>query len=136
MVVVGGGGAREHDAGRAGGSAGVMLCASQLMRPPPDHPNPPPHPSPPHQMDEIWVTWVPPDVAVGRLVERNGLAPDAAAARLQAQMPLPARLAAAGVAVCTAAPKETTRQALRGEWERLLARLRGGARGGAGDSPG
>jgi dephospho-CoA kinase len=75
-------------------------------------------------MDAVWVTHVPDDVVVARLVERNGLAPDAARARLGAQMPRSARLARAGVAVDTSGPKEATREALRGHWEALVARLR------------
>lgn len=75
-------------------------------------------------MDAVWVTHVPDEVVVARLVERNGLAPDAARARLAAQMPLAARLARAGVAVDTSGPKEATREALRAQWEALVSRLR------------
>lgn len=84
-------------------------------------------------MDAVWVTWVPDEVVVARLEQRNGLSADAARARLAAQLPLAARLGRADVAVDTSGPVEATRDALGGHWRALLRRLRGGVAGGDGE---
>lgn len=76
------------------------------------------------QIDTVWVTYVPDDVVIQRLIERNGLSEDAAKARLAAQMPLSDRLSRAAVAVDTSGPKEATKEKLKAEWDRLVSALR------------
>ena len=77
-------------------------------------------------MDSVWVTYVPDEVVIERLVERNGLSEEAARARLRSQMPVEQRLAKAAVAVDTSGPKDATKEKLRGHWEELIQRLREG----------
>lgn len=70
--------------------------------------------------DEVWVTHVPVEEAVRRLMERNGLSEEDALTRVRAQMPAEERLQHATVRVDTTGSLEETAGLLTREWEALL----------------
>lgn len=74
--------------------------------------------------DEVWVTFIPDETAIERLVDRNGLTVEAAKARLASQMPSRDRVAHPAVTrvIRTHGTKAETRAILDAEWEALMGR--------------
>ncbi|HIQ63142.1 MAG: dephospho-CoA kinase [Christensenellales bacterium] len=70
--------------------------------------------------DEIWVVHVPTDVQLARVMERDGLAREAALARIRSQMPTEEKLRRADCAIDTSGPLEQTQARLRALWTRAL----------------
>jgi dephospho-CoA kinase len=73
-------------------------------------------------MDSVVVVWTPPAVQLARLVERDGLTPAEAQARISAQLPIDEKAARADFIVENVGPPE----ALGPKADRLLADLRQG----------
>jgi phosphopantetheine adenylyltransferase/dephospho-CoA kinase len=61
-------------------------------------------------VDEVWVAWVPRDVAIERVMRRNALSRAAAEARLDAQWSNERRLPFAAVDINTDRPREQTQE--------------------------
>lgn len=73
-------------------------------------------------VDEVWTAAVPPHVAVGRLVERNGIAAGEAWKRLAAQISNNERIAHADVVIDNSGrPEELSRQ-VDALWQQVLRR--------------
>jgi dephospho-CoA kinase len=64
-------------------------------------------------VDEVWVAWVPRDVALERLMRRSALPLDAAQARIDAQWTNEQRLPFATVDINTDRPREQTEELVR-----------------------
>ncbi|MGE3961858.1 MAG: dephospho-CoA kinase [Dehalococcoidia bacterium] len=75
--------------------------------------------------DEVWVVLTPVKTAVERLRERNGLSPDAAMARINAQMSNKEREALSDVKIENASDEEALHQRVERAWKALITR-RGG----------
>jgi dephospho-CoA kinase len=73
-------------------------------------------------LDSVVVVWAPPAVQRARMVARDGLSPDAADARLAAQLPIDEKAARADFVVENVGAVGE----LEGKADRLLADLRGG----------
>jgi len=73
--------------------------------------------------DEVWVTVVPPQVAAQRLIERNGLSPQEAWARIQSQISNQERLKHAQAIISTDCSLEEVRRQVDELWDGLTARL-------------
>ncbi len=69
--------------------------------------------------DKLWVVAVPPDVAVERLVARNGLTPEQARDRLAAQLSNEERTRNADAVIDNARPLEETLAQVRELWSTL-----------------
>ncbi len=84
-------------------------------------------------VDEVWVVVVDQNVAIKRLVERDGMSRDAALARVRSQLSNRERLERADRAIDNSASPAELRSGLRLEWDRLAERQRqtGGAAGKA-----
>jgi len=76
-------------------------------------------------VDEVWVVIVPPEVAIERLVARNGLTPEQARARLAAQLSNEERARRATVVIDNARPLDETLAQVRRLWQQLA--VAGGA---------
>lgn len=72
--------------------------------------------------DEVWVVLTPVKTAVERLRERNGLSPDAAMARINAQMSNKERTELADVKIENAADEDALRQRVERAWKALITR--------------
>jgi dephospho-CoA kinase len=73
-------------------------------------------------VDEVWVVVARPEVVRQRLVEQRGLAPEAIAARLRAQLGDDARTARADVVIDNSGTREALRERIAALWrERLEA---------------
>jgi len=83
-------------------------------------------------VDEVWVVRVSPEIAVVRLVARNGLDPSEARARLAAQLSDADRMAHADRVFSNEAPPAELERALRREWERLCSAATGPREGSRG----
>jgi dephospho-CoA kinase len=70
-------------------------------------------------MDQVWVVIVPPEVAIARLVARNGLTPEQARARLAAQLSNEERARRADVVIDNARPLDETLAQVRQLWQQL-----------------
>lgn len=73
--------------------------------------------------DEVWVTVVPPPVAVQRLIEGKGLSREEALARIASQLSNEERTERAGVVINTDYSLQETHRIVEEAWSRLLARL-------------
>lgn len=71
---------------------------------------------------EVWTCIVPPDEAVRRLQERNGLSEQDARARLASQPANTDHVARANVVLCTVWSYEYTQQTVERAWQLLLQR--------------
>lgn len=77
--------------------------------------------------DEIWVVVVEPDLAVERLAARNGLAPDAAKARIASQLSNAERIARADVVIENNRDLEALEASILQAWVALQERLQAAA---------
>lgn len=93
--------ARLESAERAGAKVAVVEAAVMLEAGWHSH------------VDEIWVAWVPREVAIERLMRRNALSRDAACVRLDAQWTNEQRLQFANVDINTDRPREQTQELVR-----------------------
>lgn len=94
------------------------------------------------EVDSVWVTWVPREEAVRRIMERNGLSREDAETRinsqvvsyssllfnlqnfsLYSQMEIEKRKSFGHVLIDTSGPKEVTKAKLNHEWDILLHHL-------------
>lgn len=71
--------------------------------------------------DQVWVVVVPPDLARQRVVERNGLTPEQADARIAAQLTNDERRQHAKVVIENAGTVEDLRAKVDAAWEQLMA---------------
>lgn len=77
-------------------------------------------------LDALVVTACPPEVQAARAVARGGMTEGEARARIAAQAPLEAKLAAADYVIDTGGTLEETRRRTQEVWRALLARARKG----------
>ena len=77
--------------------------------------------------DEVWVVYAPEDVAVARLVARNGLTVDEARERLRAQLPIEEKRARGDVVIENNGSLADLRAQVDQAWAGLLRRARGEA---------
>jgi dephospho-CoA kinase len=77
--------------------------------------------------DEIWVVVVEPDIAVGRLEERNGLDEAAARARIASQLSNAERTAKADVVIENNGSLAELEERIGGAWDELQTRLHAAA---------
>ena len=73
--------------------------------------------------DEVWIVEASPDVARARLMERNGLTPQQAQARLQAQLTNEKRRPYAGVIIENNGSLEDLRRTVDDAWAKIEARV-------------
>eukprot|EP01098_Paradermamoeba_levis_P010381 TRINITY_DN4361_c0_g2_i7.p1 TRINITY_DN4361_c0_g2~~TRINITY_DN4361_c0_g2_i7.p1 ORF type:complete len:219 (+),score=57.40 TRINITY_DN4361_c0_g2_i7:27-659(+) len=73
-----------------------------------------------HLCDQVWVLVVPREVAIQRMMERNGFSAEEAMKRLAMQMTNEERSKLADVVINTDNSKEVTQQRIRTEYEKLL----------------
>jgi dephospho-CoA kinase len=78
------------------------------------------------KMDELWITYVPDEVALARIQERDGVTEEAALKRLRAQLPSTERLKFATVVIDTSGEKGVTRKIIEAEWQKLQERIASG----------
>ncbi|MDP9238474.1 MAG: dephospho-CoA kinase [Chloroflexota bacterium] len=71
-------------------------------------------------VDQVWLVAVPPAVARERIVQRNGLTPEQADARIAAQLSNEERARHAQVIIDNSGTLEDLRQRVIGEWDRLI----------------
>jgi dephospho-CoA kinase len=71
--------------------------------------------------DQLWVVTIPPDVAERRLIERNGLTPEQAQARIAAQLTNEERARRADVIVDNSGPLNQTLTRVAALWDELAA---------------
>ena len=71
--------------------------------------------------DQVWVVVVPPDLARERVVQRNGLTPEQADARIAAQLTNDERIKHAQVVIENAGSIEELRTKVDAAWEQLMA---------------
>jgi len=83
-------------------------------------------------VDEVWVLRVSPEIAVARLVARNGLDPAQARARLAAQLSDAERVVRAQRVFSNEGSPQELEQALRREWPRLCSRANSPLEGSCG----
>ena len=74
-------------------------------------------------VDEVWVSIVPPDETIKRVVDRNGLSAEAAKARLEAQLSNGERVAKANVVLSSLWEPEVTQKQCEKAWKLLLERI-------------
>lgn len=70
-------------------------------------------------VDEIWVTYVPEEIQIKRLMERDGLTWEQAQARLRAQMPVAEKTKAAHRVINTACSLEATKEQVLAWWKQI-----------------
>lgn len=75
------------------------------------------------EANEVWTCVVPPDEAVARVVQRNGLSEEASRARVAAQMNNEERVQRSHVVLSTLWEPEFTQQQVEKAWELLLKRI-------------
>jgi len=73
--------------------------------------------------DEVWIVEASPDVARARLMERNGLTPEQAQARLQAQLTNEKRRPYASVIIENNGSLEDLRRSVDEAWAKIEARV-------------
>ena len=74
-------------------------------------------------VDEVWVSIVPSDEAIRRVVDRNGLSEEAAEKRLRAQLSNEDRVAKANVVLSSLWEPEVTQKQCEKAWSLLLKRI-------------
>jgi len=79
-------------------------------------------------VDEVWVVSVPPHVARGRLMERNGLSAEDADNRINSQISNEERLQHADVVIDTDCPLEAVVERVHAAWDALQTRVAADAR--------
>ena len=70
-------------------------------------------------VDEVWVVYVPEDVAIQRLIARNGLSPEQARARVKSQMPIDDKAKLADVVVDNNRSLAEVEVEVRNLWRRI-----------------
>jgi dephospho-CoA kinase len=75
-------------------------------------------------VDEVWVAWVPREVAVQRVMQRNGVSRASAEARLAAQWSNEQRLRFAAVEINTDRPRADTQELVRMHYLALQRRAK------------
>jgi phosphopantetheine adenylyltransferase/dephospho-CoA kinase len=73
--------------------------------------------------DEVWMTYVPKEISLERVMARDGVTCADAELRMNAQMDPRQKRLVADVVVDTSGSKEETAMLLKQEWERLQQRL-------------
>ena len=73
-----------------------------------------------HEVDVIIVVFVSPEEQLNRLMQRNGLAPEDARRRIDAQMPIADKLRYADFVIDNSGSIEQTKTAIDSVWEKLL----------------
>ena len=73
--------------------------------------------------DEVWIVEASPDVARARLMERNGLTPEQAQARLRAQLTNEKRRPYASVIIENNGSLEDLRRTVDDAWAKIEARV-------------
>jgi dephospho-CoA kinase len=73
-------------------------------------------------VDEVWVVQVPEDVALARLMARNGLSAEDGRARIRAQLTNAERAAHAGVVIDNSGTVEEASARVDAEWLKLVKR--------------
>ena len=73
--------------------------------------------------DEVWVTFVPENEALSRILSRDGVTQEQAANRIKSQITNEERVAKANVAICTLWEPEYTQQQVERAWGHLLERI-------------
>ena len=74
-------------------------------------------------VDEVWVVTTKVETAIDRLKTRNGLAREAALARIDSQMTNKQRLASADVKIDNSEDEDKLRSRIEYHWKRLLKRI-------------
>lgn len=72
---------------------------------------------------EVWVSMIPPTIAIERLIKRNGLNEEQARHRIQSQLDNYGYIQSANVVFCSLWSKEFTIQQVNTAWDLLQARL-------------
>eukprot|EP01029_Cantina_marsupialis_P013512 TRINITY_DN2993_c0_g1_i1.p1 TRINITY_DN2993_c0_g1~~TRINITY_DN2993_c0_g1_i1.p1 ORF type:complete len:210 (-),score=46.10 TRINITY_DN2993_c0_g1_i1:91-720(-) len=75
-----------------------------------------------NEFDEIWVTHVQREVAIQRIIERNGLTQNEAEQRYDSQSDPETRFEYASMLIDTDRPKEETEQLVLDEWRKLCSK--------------
>jgi dephospho-CoA kinase len=75
--------------------------------------------------DQVWVVVVPPELARARVVERNGLTPEQADARIAAQLTNDERIKHAQVVIENSGTIDELRAKVDAAWEQLMAAAAG-----------
>lgn len=73
--------------------------------------------------DEVWVTFVPENDAVSRILSRDGISKEQAVNRIQSQISNEERVMKANVTICTLWEPEYTQQQVERAWGHLLERI-------------
>lgn len=73
--------------------------------------------------DEVWVTFVPENEAVSRILSRDGISKEQAVNRIQSQISNEERVMKANVTICTLWEPEYTQQQVERAWGHLLERI-------------
>ena len=75
------------------------------------------------KLHQLWVSIVPPDVAVKRVMERNGLSEEEARSRVSSQMSNKERVSHANVVFCSLWDRDFTRVQVQRAWNMLNKRF-------------
>lgn len=73
--------------------------------------------------DEVWVTFVPENEALSRILSRDGISEEQAVNRINSQISNEDRIAKANVAICTLWEPEFTQEQVKKAWKSLQERL-------------
>lgn len=73
--------------------------------------------------DEVWVTFVPENEALSRILSRDGITQEQAANRIKSQITNEERVMKANVAICTLWEPEYTQHQVERAWKQLLERI-------------
>ena len=72
-------------------------------------------------VDQVWVVTVSPEIAKARIIERNGLPPEQAQARIDAQLSNDERARHAHVVIENNGTLDELRARVKAEWDKLVA---------------
>jgi len=75
------------------------------------------------KLHQLWVSIIPPDVAVKRVMERNGLTEEEAMSRVSSQMSNKERVSHANVVLCSLWEREFTKLQVQKAWNLLQKRF-------------
>ena len=73
--------------------------------------------------DEVWVTFVPENEAVTRILSRDGISEEQALNRIKSQISNEERMKKANVAICTLWEPEFTQEQVERAWRSLIERI-------------
>ena len=74
-------------------------------------------------VNEVWVTTVPIDESVKRIMDRNGFSEDQARVRIESQMNIKDRISQSHVVISTLWEPEFTQKIVEKAWDRLMNRI-------------